>query len=190
MFCQRNEHQTNRACTDNEDAITGGQPGVFNALNNAGQRLSESSVAERGIRLEPEHVLLGDSGGDNNGLGIGAVQEEEVVAEILLLMLAKEAPAAWGRVRDYNAVSNFPFFTSHSALPTPHFRDHAGQFVTEHRGRDNHLRVIAAFKHFQVGAAGKGRFDLHTHFPGFQWRHGDVFDSDIFFAIEHGGFHW
>src|SRR5262245_24459409 len=102
MFCECDEHQTDGASADDEHTITGSQLSVFHALDDTSEGFSESSVAEHGARLQAEHVLLDYAGGDDNGLGIRAVEEEEVIAEIFLLMLTEEARTARSRVCNDN----------------------------------------------------------------------------------------
>ena len=46
------------------------------------------------------------------------------------------------------------------------FRNDASQFMAEDGGRDDHLRVVAAFENLQVGAAGERGLDADADFVG------------------------
>ncbi len=57
---------------------------IFKAVHGAGQRLSQRSVLQRNVVENMEGILGHDAGRDADELGIGAVVEEQVVAEVFL----------------------------------------------------------------------------------------------------------
>ena len=61
--------------------------------------------------------------------------------------------------------------------------------MAEDGGRDDHLRVVAAFEYLQVGAAGERGFDADEDFAGLEGGRRDFFDDDFFPPVEDGGFH-
>ena len=61
--------------------------------------------------------------------------------------------------------------------------------MTEDRRRHDHLRVVAALEHFEIGPARQGRLDAEAHFTRFERRRVDVFNTNVFFPVEDSGFH-
>ena len=61
--------------------------------------------------------------------------------------------------------------------------------MSEDGGRNDHLRVVAALENFQVGAAGERGLDAEADFAGLERGRREVFDLDLFFSVQDGGFH-
>src|SRR5262245_49885913 len=61
--------------------------------------------------------------------------------------------------------------------------------MSEHRGWNDHLRVITSFEYLQVRSTSEGRLNLHPHLARFERSNRDFFHPNIFFAIQHGRFH-
>src|SRR3984885_10520889 len=112
--------------------------------------------------------IFGDNAcGDTDELGVGTVVEEQIVAEILLAALAEEAVTAGGGVEGNDTIARHEVSDSFAGL-----HDGAGKLVSEERGRNDHARVIAAAKDFEIGAAGERRahFDNELAGKGFRNR--------------------
>jgi hypothetical protein len=134
-----------------------------------------------------QRVAGDDFGGDADEFGIGSVVEEEIFAEILLGALAEIALAAGGRVDRDDTVAEFKIHTFFDAFAQ--FDDSAGELMAEEGGRLDHLGVVAAAEDFEVGAAGEGYGDFEDEFAGVGARDGNLFDADVFLAVEDGGGH-
>lgn len=189
IFGEGGEHESNRPGAEDEHVLSCAQLCVFDALHDARERFDERRVAERRFRFETQQIFLHKPRGNDNGLGVGAVEKKQIFAKIFLLVAAIKTFAAWRGIGHDDAVADLPIPTLDIGLRTSDFTDHAGQFVTEDSGRHDHFGVIAAFENLQVGAAGERGFDMDADFAGFQRRQRDVFDSDFLFAEENGGFH-
>ena len=71
----------------------------MHAAEDAGQRFDHGRIAERNIIGNFEQILFNDAGRNANVLGICAVIEEQIFAEILLALAAIETDAAGRRIR-------------------------------------------------------------------------------------------
>jgi hypothetical protein len=61
--------------------------------------------------------------------------------------------------------------------------------MAEDSGRDDHFGMIAALENLEVRAAGKRGFDADADFTRFEGGRRDVFNLNVFFAVQDGGFH-
>lgn len=89
----------------------------------------EGGVAEGGFGFEAEEIFLHEAARDDDGFGVGAVEEKEVVAEVFLFEVAGGALAAGAGVGDDDAVADVPVFHVGGGLA-----DDAGEFVAEDGG--------------------------------------------------------
>ena len=81
-------------------------PVSFEPLHHAGERLGERGVLQRHAVRDQQRVLLHDARGDAHVLGVGAVVEEQVFAEVLLAVPAEEAVVAGRGVHGDDAVAD------------------------------------------------------------------------------------
>ena len=51
---------------------------VFDTLHNTREWFNERRVAELSFRLEAQEIFLDEPRGNNDGLGVGTVQEKEI----------------------------------------------------------------------------------------------------------------
>jgi hypothetical protein len=65
----------------------------------------------------------------------------------------------------------------------------ANDLVTENRGRLNHLGVVAALPDFEVGAIGERKAHAQQNFVRSEWGDIDLFETQIFAPVQHGGHH-
>ena len=126
-----------------------------------------------------QHVGLDDAARDVNVFGVGSVIEQQVFAEIFLVLRAVEAHAARRRVqRDH----------THALLESfdvgPDLFDDPGQFMAEQRRRHNHAGVVAPLIDLQIGTASQGHLHLDQHFPFIQLGNRHLLDFDVLFAVE------
>jgi hypothetical protein len=69
------------------------------------------------------------------------------------------------------------------------FTNNAGQFMAEGGGRHNHFRMVATLENLQICATSERSLDLNPYFAGLEWKRCDIFDLNIFLAVENGRFH-
>ena len=131
-----------------------------------------------------QHVGVDDAAGNANVFGVSAVVEEQIFAEIFLMLGAVEAGAAGRGVQRDHAHS-----LAESADVGPNFLDHPGQLMPEQRRRHDHARVISPLIDLEVGAAGQSDLHLHQYLTFFQFGDRHLLDFDVLFAIEDGGGH-
>src|SRR5580698_11499672 len=129
-------------------------------------------------------VLGDDPSGDANVLRVGAVVEQQVIAEIFLPTLAEVALAARSRVQSDNAVAGRKVRYSCTGL-----NHRAGKLMPEQCRRHDHPRMIAAAKNLQVGSAGESRPYLHNQFAGVGLRGRDTFDANVLASVKNCGLH-
>jgi hypothetical protein len=141
-------------------------------------------VLERDFVGDGESVFLDDARRDANEFRVGAIVEEKVVAEILLVVEAEEAGVAGRGVERENAVAEREFGDAFADLDNG-----SSEFVTEEAVECKHLCVVAAAVDFEVGAAGEGRSYAENQFTRVSDRDGDVFDAQIFLAAKNSGSH-
>jgi ribosomal protein L35 len=153
-------------------------------VHRAGQRLGQRRVLQRHVVRHMQRILGHDAGRDADELGIGAVVEEQIVAEVLLAALAEIALAAGGGVERHHAVAGGKVRDSLAGL------DHRSrQLMAKQRRRHDHARMIAAAKDLQVRAAGERRAHADNQLagPGLGNRH--LLDADILASVEDRGLH-
>ncbi len=173
------EHETDGARANDYHRISGASAGLFQTADNAGQRLSERGVLEWNSVGHEQGVLLDDARGDAHVLGIRAVVEDQVLAQILLALPAPEAEVAGGGVQRHHAVSDVE--AGHAGA---RFDDLSGELVAKGDWRLEHHGVVAAAIDFEVGAAGEGGADAkHELAPGSS-RNGHTFHAQVLAAIE------
>ena len=199
IFGERGEHESNRPGAENEHMLSGAQLCVFDALHNARKGFDERGIAEIGFRFEAQQVFLDEPLGNDNGLGVSAVQKKQIFAEILLLIAAEETFAARRGIGRDHTVADFPIPTLDFGLLAPakrsedgwtlDFTNNTGEFVAEDGGRHDHFGVVTAFEDLQIRAAGERGFDADADFARFERGRRNVLDLNFFLAVENGGFH-
>jgi hypothetical protein len=177
-------HEAQGAASYYRDCVFRMRVGIEKSMDGASERFSECGVLERNVVRDDERVLGDDAGGDADELGISAVVEEQVVAEILLPALAEIALAAGRRIESDNATA------VEKALDSlPRLDDGSGQLVAEEGGRDDHAGMVSAAKNFEIRSTGEGSADAHDKLavacPGN--RH--IFDANVLASVEDCGLH-
>ena len=172
------------SAADDGDGVADLNPGLVQSTQHAGQRFDHSRFFVGNIGGNRQHVGFNNAARNANVFGIGAVIEQQVFAEIFLMLGAVEAHLAGRGIQRHHPHAFFE-----AAHSVPDFFNHAGQFVSEQRRRDNHARVIAALVDLQVGAAGQCDLHFDQYFPIANPRDGHSFNLHVLFAIEDGGCH-
>ncbi len=173
------EHQPDRPGADDGHRVADLHLGFVQPAQHAGQRLDHRGFFEAHVLRNGQHVGFNDAARNANVFGVSAVVEQQVFAEIFLVLGAVETHAAGRGVQRHHA---------HALLEAPdvgaNFFDDAGQFVAKQRRRHDHARVIAALIDLQIGTAGQGHLHLDQHFPFVQRGDRHPFDFDVLFTVE------
>src|SRR5204863_1247050 len=111
MFCQGNKHQSDRSGSNDQHSLAGSKFRLLDALNHTSQWLGQSRIPKSGLRLESQHIFLGDAHGNNDRFGVRAIEKKQVVAQILLLITAIETIAARSGIGHHHEIANVPFLT-------------------------------------------------------------------------------
>jgi hypothetical protein len=83
-------HQPQRAAADHRHRISGARARILKSMHRAGQRLGQRSVLQRHVVGNMERVLFHNPRRNADELGVGAVVEQQVVAEVFLAALTKK----------------------------------------------------------------------------------------------------
>src|SRR5258708_1791405 len=101
---------------------------------NASQWFGQSGVFETCLGLKSQEIFFDKALRDDNRFGVSAIEKEQIVAKILLVVLAIKAFGARSGVRDDDALADFPISNRGMYLG-----NNSREFVAEYRGRNNHL---------------------------------------------------
>lgn len=146
------EKEADGAGAEDDGGLAGVGVRFFKTTDHAGEGFGEGGVLEGDVVGDEEGVFFDDAGGDADVLGVSTVVEEEIVAEVLLVVEAEEAGVAGGGVEGQDAVADREFCDA-----VADFNDGPGELVTEEAVKGEHLGVVAAAIDFEVSAAGEGR---------------------------------
>ena len=102
---QRAKHHAQRAAADDGDGVALARVAIFNAVDGAGQRLGERGVLQRDAVGNAKRVFGDDARGNADVLGVCAVVEEQIVAEIFLVAQAEVADAARRGVERHDVIA-------------------------------------------------------------------------------------
>src|SRR5689334_13801303 len=97
------EFQSDGAAADDDGGVARTDLRFINAAKDAGERLDQGGVVEADVFRNLEQILPDDAARDAHVFGISAVIEQEVFAEIGLLLAAVETGAARRGIRGDNA---------------------------------------------------------------------------------------
>src|SRR5579862_2407257 len=179
------EFEADGAAADNYSGVAGAQIDFVCPAKDTSKRLGHGSITEWHVIGNFQKVLFDDPARDADVLGVGAIIEEQVFAKVRLPLLTEKAGAARRGIRrddahaDLNAIANC--FTL--------LGDNAGQLVAEERGRLDHAGVESGLPNFQIGAAGKRRFDFDQNVGIADGRHADGFNFKVLRTVEDGRRH-
>jgi len=183
-FGEADEHEADGPLSDDDDTVAGADMGFLEALEDAGEGFDEGGVEIAEMGGDLVHVALYDAGGDADIFSVGAVIEEEVLAEVFEAAAAIEAVEAGGGVGGDDALADVEAFDVFADGD-----DVAGEFVAEEGRRDDHFGVITAAKDLDVGATGKGGADADKDIAFLDFGNGDLFHAHLFAPVEHSSLH-
>ena len=180
-----NEHEADGAAADDGNGVADFDSGFVQAAENAGQRLGHRRILKADVGRDDQHVGFNDAAGDADVFGVGSVVEEQIFAEIFLVLGAVEAHLAGGGVEgdDLHALLE-------AVDAFADFLDDSGQFVAKEGGRDDHAGVVAALINLEIGAAGEGDLYFDENLTLLDSRDRYSFNFEIFFAVQDGGGHF
>src|ERR1700722_1313291 len=133
-----------------------------------------------------QHIFGGDATGDAHVLGVSAVVEEQVLAEIFLSATAMKTTQARGGIGGHHAHADLPAGI-YALSDGGNFADH---FVAKDGRRLNHFGVITALPNFEVGAIGQREEHADQNFIDSQRGHIDLLNTQVFATVENGGIHF
>ena len=165
------EHQPDRPGAEDRDRVALLDPGAVDAVQAQASGSIERGDLGREPRRDGQEVAAGDPLGDEDQLGVGAVQErEQVLAERLVAAGARGADAAGRRVR-----RDHP----------PAERDvDPAELVPERARRRAEQQRVAAVERLGVGAVGERDLDLDEHVAGAGLRIGNVLEPEVARPVE------
>ena len=180
-----NEHQSDGAAAENGDGVADLDTGLVQAAEDAGQRLGHGGVFHADVGRDDQHVGFNDAARNANVFGVSTVVEEQIFAEVFLMLGAVEAHLAGRGVEGDDAHALLEAIDSGAD-----FLNDSGEFVAEQGGRNDHAGVIAALVNLEIGAAGEGNLNLDENLAVSDARDGNLFDFEVFFAVQDGGGHF
>lgn len=184
MTGQDHGHEGNRAGPEDQEVFAWLKPEIADALDHTGEGFGEGGFGKGDVFGDREEIPGDNAGGDDDGFGIGAVEEEEVVAKVGLADPAEMTGQAGGGIGGNDPGSEGP-----SDGLRVDFGDDAGEFVAEGAGWGEHAGVVTAAKDLEIGAAGEGGLDAETEFTGLEGRRDEGLDADLFPTVEDGSAH-
>ena len=152
-------------------------------MHGAGQRLSQRGMFKRNVVGNVQSVLGDDASRNADEFCIGAVVEEQIVAEIFLAVLAEITLPTWRRVQRYYAVAAGKAFDS-----LPCFNNGSGQFVTKECRRARSCGHGSRGEKLEVRSTGQSGADATISSPGAA-RERHVFNANILAAVQDRGLH-
>ena len=179
------EHEADGAAAEDGDGIADFDSGFMQSAQHAGQRLGHGGVFEADVRRNDQHVGFNDAARDANVFSVGTVVEEEIFAEVLLMLGAVETHLAGRGVEGDDAHAFLEAVDAGADL-----LDDSGQFVAEEGRRDDHAGVIAALVDLEIGAAGQRDLDFDQNLAVTDARNRYFFDLEVFFAVQDGSGHF
>jgi len=136
------------------------------------------------MRRDLVSIALDDAGRDADELGICAVVEQEIFSEIHLATFAiKTVQTGCGIGRDNSLadVKACDGVTDCNHIP--------GEFMTKHRGRDDHAGVISTAKDFDIGPTGERGANPHEDIARSDSWNWYPFELYVLLSIEYGREH-
>src|ERR1700685_3863209 len=180
-----NEHEADGSAADDRNRVADFHLGLVESAQHAGQRLGHCGIFVTHVGRNDQHVGFDNALGNANVFGVGPVVKQQIFAKIFLMLGAIETHLAGRGIEGDHAHA---FFETVDAGAD--FFDDPGQLVAEQCRRDDHARMIAALKNFEVGSAGQRDLNFDQNLAGAYTGNGDSFNFEIFFAVEDGSRHF
>jgi hypothetical protein len=160
-FSQANEHQADGSEAHDGDRVTRLKVTFMQTTQHASKRLYESSVFIRELGGYGVGIGSNDAFRQTHELSVRSVIEQEIFAEVLLIVPAEEASVTWSGVGRYNPLSDVELRYTFAD------RDNiASHFMAEERRGNDHFGVISAPKDFHIRTASESGADTDQQFTG------------------------
>jgi len=181
---QFDEHQPNRTQTDNGDGIAGAGSRFLKTAHDTRQRFHQGRILIADFVGNKVCIALHDARREADVLGIGAVVEEQVLAQILQAAVAEETLSAGRRIG------------RHHALPNREIRDSLAngddiprQFVPKHGRWHDHPSVVSTSEDFDIGAAGERHLYPYEDVSAFNCGNSYRLYLQMLLAVKHSSHH-
>jgi hypothetical protein len=160
-FGKANEHQANGSEAHDGDGVTRLKVTFMQTAQHASKRLYESSVFIRELAGYGVGVGSNDAFRQTHELSVRSVIEQEIFAEVLLIVPAEEASVAGSGVGRYNPLSYAKLRYTFAD------RDNiASHLMAKERRGDDHFGVISAPEDFHIRTASESGADTDQQFTG------------------------
>ena len=154
-------------------------PSPLDAEERAGQRLGKGRAARGQARAQAHDIGGAEPGRQGDEFAVGAVDEEEVLAQIVAAFPTEAALATGRRIGGDHAVS-----LPHSGRARSHARHRASKLVAEDGGNVRNHHGVAAAQHLDVRPAREGGLDPDDDPPGLRLGNREVFEAEISRSME------
>ena len=181
---QFHEHQADGAETDNRHRIARARSRFLKTAHHACQRFHQRRVLIAHLFGNQVGVALHDAGRNADVLGVGAVVEKQVLAEILQAPLAEETLAAGRRIRRHHALPDREVLDVLTDSD-----DIARQFVPEHGRGHDHPGVVSAAEDLHIGAAGQRHLYPYQDVSAFNCGNSYRLYLQMLLAVKHSSHH-
>jgi hypothetical protein len=178
------EHEADGASADDGYGVAGLGLAFIEAVHYAGEGFGEGGVFEGDAGRNAEGIFGDDAGWDEEIFGIGAVVEDEAVAEVFLVVAAVVAIAAGRGVEGDDAIAGTKGRNAAADL-----MDRACELVSERNRGLEHPRMIATAVDLEVCAASERGMDADDDFASPRLRHGNLLNTQVLPTVEDGGCH-
>jgi hypothetical protein len=129
-------------------------------------------------------VAFDDARRNADVLGVCAVIEQQILAEVLEATAAEETLVARGGIRRHDPITNGEL------RDTLAHRDYiTGQLVPKHSGGDDHAGMVAAAKHFDIGSARQRYLYPDENVSVIDCRNSYRLYLQVLLAVKHGSHH-
>ena len=181
---QFDEHQADGAQTDNRNGIARARSRFLKTAHHAGQGFHQGRILIADFVGNQVSIALHDAGRNADVLGVGAVVEKQVLAEILQAAVAEETLAAGRRIRRHHALPDLEILDVLANCD-----DIPRQFVPEHSGGHDHPGVVSATEDFDIGAASERHLYPYEDVSAFNCRNGYRLYLQMLLAVKHSSHH-
>ena len=176
--------ETDGTAPKDQDPVPGLDSEFLNPKEHTGQRFGHRGGAEVEIVWNAVEIRSHNPFWHHDGFGVGAIEEEQVLTQLLLSPLTGPTPSARGRIRRHHPIARTPF-----GDPGSRIHDHPGELMTEPAGWREHLCVMAAPPDLEVGPAGQGRLDTDPDLARPGWNVGNITNLQGSRSQQIGGLH-
>jgi hypothetical protein len=173
------KHQSNGTGADDHHGVAGSSCCLFEATDDTGERLRQGSILQGNPIWDQQGILLNDTCRNTNVLGVGAIVEEKIFAEILLTAKAEETPVAGGGVQSDDAIP-----LTEVGYARTYLGNGTGDLVAKEDWRLQHHRVVSAPVDLKIGPACQSGSYADHQLSRIGTRGLDPLQAQVFLSIE------